>query len=68
MPAHNFYKNSFRKFLTSPLYCKLLTSDENAETEVFSGVGVTEVDFFFDFRDLYGKMVVESTRKYAPTG
>ena len=46
----------------------LQTFDENAETEVFSGVGVMEVDFFFDFRDLYGKMMVESTHKYAPTG
>ena len=36
-------------------------------SEVFLGVGVTEVDFFFDFCDLYGKMVVESTHKYAPT-
>ena len=46
----------------------LQTFDENAESEVFSDVGVTELDFFFDFRDLYGKMVVESTHKYAPTG
>ena len=41
---------------------------QNAESEVFSDVGVTEVDFFFDFRDLYVKMVVESTHKYASTG
>ena len=29
---------------------------------------MTKVDLFFDFRDLYGKMVVESTHNYEPTG
>ena len=46
----------------------LRTFHENAESEVFLGVGVMEVDLFFDFRDLYAEMVVESTRKYTPTG
>ena len=54
-------------FTTHAVYGRY-TFDENAESEVFLGVGVTEVDFFFDFCDLYGKMVVESTHKYAPTG
>ena len=38
--------NQFFEFRISNFTFVLRTFDENAESEVFSGVGVTEVDFF----------------------
>ena len=53
------------EFLTAPLYCELLTRMQNPRS--FRVLGWRKLFFLVDFRDLYGKMMVESTHKYAPT-
>ena len=58
MPAHNFYKNSFRKFLTSPLYGKLSTRMQNPRS--FSKLGYRKYDFFFIFSSSAGGRVIKS--------
>ena len=58
MPAHNFYKNSFRKFLTSPLYGKLSTRMQNPRS--FSKLGYRKYDFFFILSSSAGGRVIKS--------
>ena len=46
MLGRNFYKNSFRNFLTSPLYGKLSTRMQNSRSFSKLGLGYRKYDFF----------------------
>ena len=54
------YPNQFFEFRIFNFTFVLRTFDENAESEVFSEVGVPEVRFFFIFSSSAGGRVIKS--------